>query len=81
MNPNHEQLRELLRIIAATEPTEINCNELLSRVGGFLELSRRGQELPPEFDEISQHLTVCPECRKEYEALVACYVEKEGPST
>ncbi len=81
MNPNHEQLRELLRIIAATEPAEIDCNEFLNRVGSFLELSERGQKLPPEFDEISQHLTVCPECREEYETLVACYVDREDQST
>ncbi len=80
MKPNCGQLRELLRIVAATKPQEINCEELLARVGTYLESSEQGCELSPELEEVAQHLEVCPECREEYEALLAAHRRfPEGP--
>ncbi len=73
MKPSREQLRDLLRTVAATEPQEINCEELLARVGGYLESAAPGGELPPELELVAQHLEVCPECREEYNALVVAY--------
>ncbi len=73
MKPNREQLRDLLRTVAATEPREITCEELLTRVGAYLESKAPGSELPPELELVAQHLEVCQECREEYEALVVTF--------
>ncbi len=75
MKPTHEQLLELLRVVAATAPREIDCEEFLARVGPFLEGLERGSELPPELRPISQHLEICSECREEFEALVQLHLQ------
>ncbi len=73
MKPSREQLRDLLRSVAATEPREIDCEELLARVGAYLESGAPGGELSRELELVAQHLEVCQECREEYEALVVAY--------
>ncbi len=70
MTPTREQLRELLRLVAATEPEEINCEEFLARVGAYLEGLELESKPPPEFGQVSQHLEICTECREEFDALV-----------
>ncbi len=78
MKPSREQLRDILRTVAATEPREINCEELLARVGAYLESATPGGELPRELELVAQHLEVCPECRDEYEALVVAHKSLPG---
>ncbi len=73
MKSRREQLRDLLRTVAATEPQEIDCEELLARVAAYLESRAPGGELPPELELVAQHLEVCPDCREEYEALVLAH--------
>ena len=75
MKPTRTQLQELLRVVAATAPREIDCDEFLARVGPFLEGLERGGERPPELDLVSQHLEVCLECREEFDALVELYLQ------
>ena len=73
MTPTRDQLRDLLRAVALTAPEEIDCQELISRVGAFLETLERGEQPPPELDLVSQHLSICPECVEEFEALKRAY--------
>ena len=73
MKSTRAQLEELLRVVAATEPEEIDCEELLASVGAYLESRAPGGELPRELELVAQHLEVCPDCREEYEALVAAH--------
>ncbi len=83
MKPTHEQLRELLRVVAATRPQEIDCEQFLTRVAAYLEALEREQALPPELDTVAQHLEVCPECSEEFDALVSTHKslreEEEAP--
>ncbi len=75
MKPTQEQLRELLRLVTATEPEEIDCEEFLDRVGAYLEGLELGSKPPPEFGQVSQHLEICRDCREELDALVELYLE------
>ena len=70
MKPTREQLRELLRVVAATEPQEIDCEEFLARVGAYLEGAKPTGEPPAALLQVAQHLEICSECREEYDALV-----------
>ena len=70
MKPIREQLRELLRVVAATEPQEIDCEEFLARVGAYLEEMKPTGEPPAELRRVAQHLEICSECREEFDALV-----------
>ncbi len=82
MKPTHEQLRELLRVVAATRPQEIDCEQFLTRVAAYLE-TIGDQALLPELDIVAQHLEVCPECSEEFDALVSTHKslreEEEAP--
>ena len=75
MNPNRKQLRDLLRVVAATEPAEIDCEQLLAAVGAYLEAAGPDRELSPDLKMVAQHLEVCAECREEYDALVALHTD------
>ncbi len=68
-----DRLETLLRLTLATEPKEIDCDELLARVSGYLESLKADAERPPELGAVAQHLAVCPECREEFEALLRAY--------
>lgn len=70
MNDLRKQLDALLRLVSATEIDEIDCDEFLKRAGALLESLVPGQALPEGLALISQHLSVCPECREEFDALV-----------
>ena len=63
-------MEELLRVLLATEPTEIDCDEFLARVGAYLEALGPDDSPPAELRAVSQHLAVCAECREEFDALV-----------
>ncbi len=80
MKPTREQLRELLRVVAATRPQEIDCEEFLARVATYLPAFEAGQALPPELEVVAQHLEVCPECSEEFDALVAAHKDLEEES-
>ncbi len=71
---SHAKLLGLLRAIAFTKPEEVDCEEFLSAVSGYVESLANGQPVPCS-DAIHQHLEVCPECLEEYEALESLYTD------
>ena len=62
-------LLKLLQLIDVTAADEIDCTEFMHRVAGYIE--RLGPEgTPPSgYEDVVQHLRVCPECLEEFEAL------------
>jgi hypothetical protein len=64
-------LERLARAVADTAPEELNCDAVLELVGGYLETVERGEDLDCELRMVRQHLAVCPECREEFDALLA----------
>ena len=73
MKPKRMQLADLLRVVSATEPEELDCDQVLESVGALLESLEEGEEPPEELAKVSQHLRVCPECREEFDALMRVY--------
>ena len=71
--PTREQLQALLRLIAMTAPEELDCDQVLERVGALLESLVEGEEPPRRLAAVAQHLEVCPECREEFDALLRVY--------
>ncbi len=72
MKPAEEKLRELLKLLDATEAEEIDCGEFLDRVAAYVD-NVNAEELPQALQTVSQHASVCPECREELEALLEHY--------
>lgn len=73
MKQSTERMRELLRLVMATEPVEVDCDGFLAHVGAFLESREQGAEVPPELRAVAQHLEVCAECKEEFEALLIAH--------
>lgn len=59
----------LLRLIGLTRESEIDCDQCLSRVAEFAEETLAGRPIPEGLEAVQHHLTLCSECREEYEAL------------
>lgn len=73
MDPTRDQLEDLARLVASTAPREIDCDAVLDRVAAYLETHDRDEGLPEELRAVRQHLTVCPQCREEFDALLRAH--------
>lgn len=69
MKLNQKQIDNLLGLISHTREDEINCNECLHHLAEFAEIRLRNQPLPAALASVEHHLSVCAECREEYQAL------------
>ena len=63
------ELQKMLDVVRATQPVEIDCDVCLMQVGEFAELNLVGKALPEGLKAIEQHLSICDECREEFELL------------
>jgi hypothetical protein len=74
MNPNSSiltpaQVSEFLRQIAVTRDHEVDCSVCIQNIGEFAEKTLSGMKLDAALASIEHHLSLCPECTEEYEAL------------
>ena len=63
------QVAEFLRQVALTRDQEADCGTCLQHIGEFAEKKLTGTELDAALLSIEHHLSLCPECTEEYEAL------------
>ncbi len=70
MKLTHEQIGNLKSLLSVTRDQEINCSECLDHVGEFAELQLEGIPVTKALEAVEHHLTLCIECREEYEALL-----------
>lgn len=74
MNPSSSilspaQVSEFLRQIAVTREHEVDCGTCIEHIGEFAEKKLAGADLDTVLASIEHHLSLCPECTEEYEAL------------
>ena len=69
MSISKKEVEELLRLVALTKAEEINCEQCLSNVAEFAEQEFTGKSISESMKAIEHHLSICVECREEYEAL------------
>ncbi len=76
MSFSRADLQKLLELVAMTEAKEIDCDEFLHRVAGYLE--RLGPEgtPPPGYEDVVHHLQICPECLEEFRVLYQALCEE-----
>ena len=65
-----KEIDALLRLVGLTEKEEIDCESCLAVVAEFAEQRLSGKSISAGLKAIEQHLSVCAECREEYEALL-----------
>ncbi len=70
MERNSDQVKRLLRLLSITRDDELNCNECLDKLAEFAERERAGKPIPDTLESVQHHLSLCTECREEYEALL-----------
>ncbi len=77
-----KELEGLLRLVGLTKDSEINCEQCLALVAEFAEHELAGKSVPEGLKAVEQHLSVCSECREEYEALQRALGDlNNGPGT
>ncbi len=66
-----EQLAQMARMVAATRPDEIGCDECFEQLDHFAELHLAGKNAAEAMPLVQDHLDRCGDCREEFEALLA----------
>lgn len=78
-----KEIHDLLRLVQLTHESEINCEQCLALVAEFAEGQLPGKSVSEGLAAVEHHLSVCEECREEYEALLRTLDEMsdraEGP--
>ena len=69
MTLTKKQIHELVRLIGLTKDKEINCDQCLLLVAEFAEQELAGKSLSDGLKAVEHHLSICAECREEYNVL------------
>lgn len=69
MSLNPQQIEELLQLIGSTQDAELNCDQCLALIAEFAERELTSKSIPQGLRAVEHHLSICGECREEYEAL------------
>lgn len=75
-----KEIDGLLRLVGLTEDSEINCEQCLAVVAEFAEQQLTGKSIHEGLKAVEHHLSVCAECREEYEALRQTLDNMDGES-
>ena len=67
---SREQIDTLIKTVSLTRSNELTCDECLKDLAVFAESSLAGKSIPEMLQAIEHHLTVCEECKEEYQALL-----------
>ena len=64
-------LKRIVRSVLSTRPDEIGCDECFEQLDRFVELKLAGKNAAEAMPLVQDHLDRCPDCREEFEALLA----------
>ena len=64
------EIDDLMRVVGLTKDDEIDCERCLAVVAEFAERQLAGKSISAGLQAVEQHLSICDECREEYEALL-----------
>jgi len=60
-----------VRTIASTQPHEITCDECMAQMDRYAELHLEGERPADSLPLVHAHLSICRDCREEYDGLLA----------
>jgi len=60
-----------LAMMSMTHEHELSCDEVHDLIDQFAEMHLRGENPAHLFPLVRRHLDMCPECKEEFEALLA----------
>ena len=61
---------KVMRLLAATQPVELSCDEVLRLMGACAEAVLRGEDYGPVLTLFENHIEICADCREEFEGLL-----------
>ena len=64
-----KEIENLMRLVGLTKDSEINCEDCLSVVFEFADQQLAGKSISAGLKAVEHHLSICEECREEYDAL------------
>lgn len=73
-----ELLAQMTRMVAATRPDEIGCDECFEQIDRFAELYLAGKNAAEAMPLVQDHLNRCGDCLEEFEALLTA-LQKVSP--
>ena len=79
MSLSRPELQKMLDVVRATQSAEIDCDICLMQIGEFAELLLVGKPITEGLKAIEQHLSICDECREEYELLCIALQKQKSP--
>jgi len=65
-----EQVGGIVKMLGLTRDRELDCGECLQNVSEYAERQLAGVPLDEVIARVEHHLTLCPDCREEYLALL-----------
>lgn len=78
--PQPGMIRGIVRMLKATRPDEIGCDECFEQLDRFAELHLAGKSPAEAMPLVADHLTRCGDCREEFEALLAALAAEVTPA-
>ncbi len=78
MSLSKKEIDGLLRLIGLTTDDEIDCERCLALVAEFAERELAGRTIPAGLEAVAHHLSICAECREEFEALLQALKAMDG---
>ena len=78
MSLSKKEIDGLLRLIGLTRDDEIDCERCLALVAEFAERELAGRSIPAGLETVAHHLSICAECREEFEALLQTLKAMDG---
>ena len=78
MSLSKKEIVGLMRLIGLTKDEEIDCERCFALVAEFAERELAGRSIPAGLEAVAHHLSVCAECREEYEALLRALKDMEA---
>lgn len=71
MENNMELVPALLKSILTTQEYELTCSQCFELTDQFVELLQSGADAAGMFPDVAQHLSQCPDCDEECQALLS----------
>lgn len=72
------QIDQLLKAVSLTRSDEPTCDQCLRDLAEFAERYLANKAVSEGLRAIEHHLAVCPECREEYQTLLAALKDTEN---
>ncbi len=63
-------LKKVLQTLAITQEEEMTCGECYEEIDQYVEMLREGKTAAEVMPLVKHHITLCPPCREEFEALL-----------